>query len=167
MIRNYNWYNFSEIEQYRALLALLSKSKKTRRYPVFSIENTIRNEGLLLFLINQKKYITPSRERNALWNSLYQLTRRWKNFIEWIFFSKNDYIFIVVINFVIFILPLFAYKWYKILQEKFEKQYEIILDINILLFIIPWLFIIMVIMIKNRQKRNKVYWVFKKKYNLN
>lgn len=168
MFRNYNWRNFNKLEQYNALVLLLSNSKKTRNYPAFPIENVLNDEWLLLFLLNQKKYIETSREKNPFWNIMYKLTRKWRNFIEWFFFSKTDYLFLIVINFIIFILPIFTYLWIKIVNKKMQIILEdnIVSNINISLIII-WLILILYIIAENRWKIWANYGKFKKKYNIN
>lgn len=167
MIKNYNWYNFSDIEIYNGLLSLLSHSKKTKRFPVFSIENILNNEWLLLFLLNQKKFIETSNEKNAFWNIMYKLTKKWNIFLEKYFFSKKNYLFLIIINFIIFILPFFLFISVNILKEKINLIFNINLEVNSnLFFLILWLFFIIYVLNKNRKNRKKIYFKFKKKYNL-
>lgn len=168
MFRNYNWRNFEEIEQYNALVTLLSNSKKTKSYPIFSIENVLNDEWLLLFLLNQKKYIETSREKNPFWNIMYKLTRRWKNFIEWFFFSKTDYLFLFNINFIIFILPILLFIVIKLIDKKMGIILENNITSNINTFlIITWLILILYVFARNRWKKWNNYTLLKKKYNIN
>ena len=168
MITNYNGAHFSEAQQYDALIALLSNSKKTRNYPVFSIENVLRNEWLLLFLLNQKKYIEVTRQKNSYGNIMYSLTKRWNNFIESLFFSRSGFIYSIVMLFVIFILPLLFTTGFNIIKKEISLLIDSELNINFtLFFILIWLIYIFHLMRKNRKKREKQFIKFKKKYNLN
>ena len=168
MIRNYNGVHFTENQQYDALIALLENSKKTRSYPIFSIENVLNNEWLLLFLLNQKKYIETTRQKNVHWNIMYSLTKRWNNFIEWVFFSKSGFIYTIKMIFIIFILPILFMSGFDIIKKELSNIISTEININFsIFFLVIWLIYIIHLMRKNRKRLWKKFIIFKKKFNLN
>ena len=168
MITNYNSANFSETQQYEALIALLSNSKKTRNNPIFSIENVLNNEWLLLFLLNQKKYIETTKYKNVHWNIMYSLTKRWNIFIEWIFYTRKGFIYSLSMFFVVFIFPLLFMTWFNTIKQEISDLINKDININFtLFFIVIWLIYILHLMRKNRKKMEKRFIWFKKEFNLN
>ena len=168
MITNYNGVHFTKLQQYNALIALLENSKKTRNFPIFSIENVLNNEWLLLFLLNQKRYIESSRQKNIHWNIMYGLTKRWNNFVESIYFSKNGFFYSIKMLFVIFVLPLLFITGIDKVEEKLPFINNTWSNSSFAIFIlIIWMIYIFHLMRKNRKRKIKKFIPFKKKYNLN
>ena len=171
MWRYYNDEKYSEISQYEFLLKLLKKSTKKDKKTMVVISDILddKEKDKLDFLVNEKKFLHPSEEKDNFWNSYYIITQSWKRYISMVFNELHDHKFFLVSHWVLFFSVFFSIPIGLIVDQLILVVFNVSLQLSnyIITILFWWGFIYVFYLMKvNWKKRKEALKIFKKENNL-